>query len=136
MAWTANLIRNTRTASEVNAEIEYTDGTLTFQETLKISNTTKRTQIAQQVKNRLAVLANLDVVDKVAIGPVDLTVLDPTPPTQVEIDLKTWVDNFSKLTVAMRLVSVGGLSATDQVVTDLQTLVRNTFKIEYLDIIG
>lgn len=76
----------------------------------------------------------LDEINVVPDVITDLTVAPETPPvqTQAEIDRAEWFVNRNKLKTLMELVRDGVFTGTEKQITNLQTKVKNDFKVTYL----
>lgn len=135
MSWTPTIKAVEKIRGQLHVVIQYTDGTITFNEDQFLSSPTTLNDI---VANRVTQLSALDTY-ALTLTPGATISTTPTPPTvltQAEIDRNTWLVNYRKLVKAKTtLVDVGVITAANPTYAALLTTVQNGLLASYLDYI-
>ena len=110
--------------------IEFIDGTNLAYQTMSFAIGTDRDTIKTRFKDYLDTILNAPAKEDIT----DLIVVEETPvaPTVAELARTAYDKDRSNLTTIMELVRDGVFTGTEKQITDLQTKVRQGFKVEYL----
>ena len=135
MSWTPTIKAVEKIKGQLHVVIQYTDGTITFNEDQFLSLPTTLNDI---VANRVTQLSALDTYALTLVKDAVISTV-PTPPTvltQAEIDRNTWLVNYRKLSKAKTtLVDVGVITAANPTYAALLTTVQSGLQASYLDYI-
>jgi predicted phosphohydrolase len=135
MSWTPTIQTKEKIRGQLHVVIQYTDGTITFNEDQWLSSPTTLNDV---VASRVAQLSALDTYyNTLIVGSAISTT--PTPPatlTQADIDRNTWLLNYRKLVKAKTtLVDTGVITTAQPTYAALLTTVQTGLLASYLDYI-
>ena len=135
MSWTPTIKAVEKIKGQLHVVIQYTDGTITFNEDQFLSLPTTLNDI---VANRVTQLSALDTYALTLVKDAVISTV-PTPPTvltQAEIDRNAWLTNYRKLVKAKTtLVDVGVITVAQPTYAALLTTVQTGLLASYLDYI-
>lgn len=135
MSWTPTIKAVEKIKGQLHVVIQYTDGTVTFNEDQFLSSPTTLNDI---VYNRINQLTALDTYATTLVKDAVISTT-PTPPatlTQADIDRNAWLVNYRKLVKAKTtLVDVGVITTANVDYTNLMNTVKAGLLPAYLDYI-
>lgn len=138
MAWTATLLRLSKTHGRVDLEIRYSDGIDAPIDKLYSFERTNKKAIRALARREVARLQEIkdEVIDIVVNQKIDLTPPpdppDPPAPTPAQITKRAWFKDLNKLRVLLTLVDIGIFQASDSRITPLRTKLTADLLNSYL----
>lgn len=134
--YTATLIYKVldETRGDVNVQVQFTNGTRTFNKDFVFSGDTTNEQMKLTVKRfKERLEASEAKVTQLVEGTFDFTgVAEPTP-TVDEVAKNTWFRDFGRLQSAYRLVEMGVFAGSEAAYVTLKDKVKTGFKAAYLN---
>lgn len=124
--WTHSITNKQITANGLEVSVSFTDGTLKFGRFFIVSSLD---QLKQTIQNELDRRNSDDtLLGTITLGAVDLI---KKPQSQDEIDRQTWFLNYGKYSAKLAAVQNKLLDPNDPSISDLLTLLKQTYKSEY-----
>lgn len=128
--FTSSIISKSFFNGDLKVEVEFTDGTSKWTESMVVRNAI---DLNQKIKNRLETLNEQEqFFGSITTGTYHPTDTPIIAPTQATLDKSEWFRDFNRLERIQKLIDLGALTGTEAAIVNLLNKVKSNFKPAYI----